>query len=138
MNEIRRPLVLVADESKLTRVTATRTLRDLGYDAIEAASAEEAFAGIELHLPDAVLLDALIPQLHGRDLWQAVRNNHETQDTRVIVMTGPFKAPRYRYEAHNTNGVDDYLHKPVDPAELRAVLDRVLNGAPEVGFEIVA
>jgi CheY-like chemotaxis protein len=67
---------------------------DLGYDAIEAASAEAALAGIELHLPDAVLLDALIPQLHGRDLWQAVRNNHETQNTRVIVMTGPFKAPR--------------------------------------------
>jgi len=141
--EIRRPLVLVVDDSKLIRMTTMRLLRDLGYETMEAADAEQALVLTDLYHPEAVISDALMPRVDGRDMCRTIKSSEDTRDTKVIIMTGLYKAPRYKYEAFHSYGVDDYLCKPINPHELQQTLLRLI-GLPRVmqrrdfAFEVVA
>lgn len=85
-----------------------------GVDAYEKFKADE---------PDLVLLEAMLPRLHGFDLAQKIY-----QDTRgrvpVIIVTAVYKGHQYRNEALRTFGVSDYFEKPYDQDKL---VNRVLN-----------
>ncbi len=85
-----------------------------GVDAYEKFKADE---------PDLVLLEAMLPRLHGFDLAQKIY-----QDTRgrvpVIIVTAVYKGHQYRNEAIRTFGVSDYFEKPYDQDKL---VNRVLN-----------
>ena len=137
--EIARPMVLVVDDSKLIRMTTMRIVRALGYGAIEAADADQALALTLLYRPEVVLSDALMPKVDGRDMCRTIKTSPSTRDTKVIIMTGLYKAAHFKYEAFHSFGVDEYLLKPIEPAELRKVLER-LAGPParELDFDIVA
>ena len=127
--EFARPLVLVVDDSKLIRATTMRILHALGYGAIDAADADQALALTLLHQPDVVLTDALMPKTDGRELCRTIKSSQTIHDTKVALMTGLYKAPHYKYEAFSTFGADAYLLKPIEPEELRKLLER-LAGAP--------
>jgi DNA-binding response OmpR family regulator len=85
-----------------------------GVDAYEKFKADE---------PDLVLLEAMLPRLHGFDLAQKIY-----QDTRgrvpVIIVTAVYKGHQYRNEAIRTFGVSDYFEKPYDQDKL---VNRVLS-----------
>jgi DNA-binding response OmpR family regulator len=85
-----------------------------GVDAYEKFKADE---------PDLVLLEAMLPKLHGFDLAQKIY-----QDTRgrvpVIIVTAVYKGQQYRNEALRTFGVSDYFEKPYDQDKL---VNRVLS-----------
>jgi CheY-like chemotaxis protein len=136
--EIARPLVLVVDDSKLIRVTTMRIVRALGYGAIEAADADQALALTLLYRPEVVLSDALMPKVDGRELCRTIKKSPSTSDTKVIIMTGLYKAARFKYEAFHSFGVDVYLLKPIEPAELQKMLERVVGPPRELNFDIVA
>jgi CheY-like chemotaxis protein len=137
--EIARPMVLVVDDSKLIRMTTMRLVHNLGYGAIEAADADNALALTLLYRPEVVLSDALMPKGDGRELCRTIKSSPSTRDTKVIIMTGLYKAAHYRYEAFNSFGVDEYLLKPIEPAELQKLLARVVGPpATQRKFDIVA
>ena len=134
--EIARPMVLVVDDSKAVRVATMRIVRALGYGAVEAADADQALALTLLYHPEVVLSDALMPKIDGRDLCRTIKKSPFTERTKVVIMTGLYKAAHYKYEAFHAFGVDDYLLKPIEAEALRTLLLR-LAGAP-AGFAGVA
>lgn len=85
-----------------------------GVDAYEKFKADE---------PDLVLLEAMLPRMHGFDLAQKIY-----QDTKgrvpVIIVTAVYKGHQYRNEALRTFGVSDYYEKPYDQDKL---VNRVLS-----------
>jgi len=91
-----------------------------GVDAYEKFKADE---------PDLVLLEAMLPRLHGFDLAQKIN-----QDTKgrvpVIIVTAVYKGHQYRNEALRTFGVTDYYEKPYDQDKL---VNRVLSLIGEGG-----
>ena len=135
--EIARPMVLVVDDSKLIRTTTLRLVRALGYGAMEAADAEHAIALTVLYRPEVVLADALMPKVDGREMCKTLKSSPSTRETKVVIVTGLYKAPHYKYEAFHSFGADEYLLKPVEPEELRKVLRR-LAGAPAPVVRAVA
>ena len=120
-------------------MTTMRIVRALGYGAIEAADADQALALTLLYRPEVVLSDALMPKVDGRDLCRSIKGSALTRETKVIIMTGLYKAAHYKYEAFHAFGVDEYLLKPIESAELQKLLER-LAGPParELNFDIVA
>ena len=91
-----------------------------GVDAYEKFKADE---------PDLVLLEAMLPRMHGFDLAQKIY-----QDTKgrvpVIIVTAVYKGHQYRNEALRTFGVSDYYEKPYDQDKL---VNRVLSLIGERG-----
>jgi CheY-like chemotaxis protein len=115
-----RPLVLFADDDPTGRAIAARVIESLGYGVILAANGEDALAKAREHQPELIITDALMPRLDGREMGRTVKR--ELPQTKVVVITSVYKDPRYKYEALRDFAVDDYLKKPVNPAELREVI----------------
>lgn len=115
---MRRPRVLVADDSALARAVILHGLEAEGYDVAETADGEGAIAAALLALPDVILLDVEMPGLDGHATLRRLRDHPELADIPVLFVTGRTDpadvAEGLRLGAH------DYLRKPFEPIELVA------------------
>ena len=128
-HSVSRPLVLVVDDEPDLQRAALLALRELGYGAVLARDGME---GLDLacrYRPDLVLADAFMPKLDGREMCRRLKKNAATADLKVVIMTAVYTAARYRSEAFREFRADDYLAKPLEFRELKAVLARHLPAA---------
>lgn len=128
-----RPIVLVVDDDKVVHVLAARVLEPLAGTILHAFDGEQAWSMAREVQPDLLITDAFLPKLDGRELSRRVKTNDATRHCRVLVMTALYKGLRYRSEAFREFLVDEYEHKPVPPARLRALAESLLRRAPIVG-----
>ncbi len=124
---LKRPLVLFADDDPTGRAIATRVIQSIGYGVIVAADGEEALALARQHQPELIITDALMPKLDGREMARTVKT--ELARTKIVVITSVYKDPRYKHEAFRDFSVDEYLAKPVNPAQLRELVMRHVSSA---------
>jgi CheY-like chemotaxis protein len=127
--EALRPLVLLVDDEKDVQRVAIRVIEGLGYGVVLGRDGVEGLELARLYKPDLVLTDALMPKLDGREMGRRIKDDPETAHIKVVVMTGLYTNPKYQTEGFRTFKVDDYLIKPLDSEQLRAVLGKHL-GAP--------
>jgi CheY-like chemotaxis protein len=127
--DVQRPLVLLVDDEKDIQRIAIRVIQALGYGVILARDGVEGLELAKLYKPDLVLTDALMPKLDGRQMGRQIKEDPETAHIKVVVMTALYTNMKYQQEAFKAFKVDDYLTKPLDSEQLRAVLDKLI-GAP--------
>lgn len=125
--EIERPMVLFADDDPVGRAIAVKLIKSLGFGIAVAENGEAALKMARIYKPELIVTDALMPRLDGRELSRIIKE--ELPATKVVVITSVYKDPRYKHEARKNFGVDDYLNKPVSPAELRAVVIKHIKSA---------
>ena len=106
------PLVLVVDDDERNRKLAQDVLRSAGLQTIEAASGAAAVALARDRQPDVVLLDLRLPDMEGRDVARALREEERTAHIPVVALT----ALRYPDGGARllADGFVDYLEKPID------------------------
>ncbi len=115
--------ILVVDDDENLRRLVAAYLENEGYQVHQAADADAAFADIETHEPDLILLDLMLPGLSGLEVARRVRARRQIP---VLMLTarGSEDEILQGFEA----GADDYLVKPFSPkvlvARVRAVLRR--------------
>jgi CheY-like chemotaxis protein len=122
-----RPLVLFADDDPTARAIATRVIQSAGYGVIVAADGEEALALAREYLPELIITDALMPRLDGREMARTIKT--ELPRTKIVVITSVYKDLRYKSEALRNFAVDEYLAKPINPAQLRDLVMRYVSSA---------
>ncbi len=99
------------------------TLRTMGFEVRGFATGEAFFKGLELAVPDVLLLDVMLPGMDGMELLERVRRDSKTKDIYVIMLTA--KSTQMDKIRGLDNGADDYMTKPFDIMEL---LSRVKAG----------
>lgn len=129
---LQRPLILIVDDDKTVHLIAERVLRTLGGTVLHAHDGAEALDLAQTLRPDLIITDALLPKLDGRELSRIVKTDPETQDSKLVVMTGLYKGRRYRDEAFRTFHVDEYVEKPVSAPALRAIAEKLLGIPSEI------
>ena len=119
-----RPVrVLVVDDSEAIRQLIAVNLELEGYDVRRAADGLEALEVAAQWRPDVVTLDMVMPRLDGLATCARLRADPATAGVAVVLVTGRAQAAdRDRGEAA---GVDAYLTKPFEPAELVATVARL-------------
>jgi CheY-like chemotaxis protein len=81
-------VVLVVDDSAMVRNILGFVLRQNGYAVREAGDATEAVASLRDHgIPSAILLDATLPRQDGYQLCKLLRQNRDTADVPVVILT---------------------------------------------------
>jgi len=122
MVDMHNPKVLVVDDEPGLRMMARAVLSNDGWTVIEAGSGEKALevvAGLEPEeLPDVVLLDMRMPGMSGLETLGRVRQL--APDVPVVMLTA-YGTVDSAVEAMK-QGAYDYLTKPADNEELKAVL----------------
>jgi CheY-like chemotaxis protein len=121
---VTRPLVLVVDDEKDIQRVAIRVVEALGYGVLLAPNGIEALLLVKQYKPELVLTDALMPKLDGREMARRIKEDPETANVKVVVMTALYTQVKYQTEAYKTFKVDDYLTKPLETEQLRAVLEK--------------
>ncbi|RYY97790.1 MAG: response regulator [Chitinophagaceae bacterium] len=100
-------ILLVDDNADLLLVTQI-ILKGQGYEPVLATSLAEAERKIRIHRPSLLLLDIGLGDADGRLLCRQIKEDPETSDVRVILMSGD-EEWGYRH-----TGADDFLAKPFD------------------------
>jgi CheY-like chemotaxis protein len=123
--------VLVVDDSAPIRELIAVNLELEGYDVRRAADGQEALDVAVLWRPDVVTLDVVMPRLDGLETCARLRAHPATAGVGIVVVTGRAQAAdRERGEAA---GVDAYLTKPFEPAELVATVARLATTGHRTG-----
>ena len=120
--------ILIADDSPLIREALRMMLEPEGYMIIFAEDGQKAVELAASEKPDLVIADGLMPKLHGFLACKAIKELEEPPQ--VVLLTGVYTKPSYRWEVKNNYGADDLLCKPVNRAELIAVVERQLGDLP--------
>jgi DNA-binding response OmpR family regulator len=100
-------------------------LKRYGLEVIEAESGKQALQFLEHDLPDLVLLDVMMPEMNGYEVCHQIRADPRTAHLPVVMLTARTQ-PESRVQAFRA-GADDYVTKPVHPAELVARLQAILE-----------
>jgi two-component system KDP operon response regulator KdpE len=132
MNGAARVLVC-DDEAQILRALKV-ILRDAGYEAVPAASGEEALDLAAVKPPAAAIVDLMLPDIDGVEVTERLR---EWSEMPIIVLSavGEEEAKVRALAA----GADDYVTKPFGPPELVARLEAVLRRAkPEASEPRIA
>ena len=119
--------VLVVDDSKTIRRSATGFLTRAGWSVETASDGFEALAKVVEHRPDIVFADIMMPRLDGYQTCALIKNNADFRDTPVVMLSsrdGLFDRARGRVV-----GSDAHLSKPFTEATLVAAVRAHVGGA---------
>lgn len=111
---------MIADDEPNIRLLVQTTLEGPDRQMIEACTGPEVLDAARKHVPDLIILDWLMPGLHGIDVAARLRSERKTAHIPIIMLT--CKSQPADMQQGREAGVRTYLVKPFSPMEL---LDRV-------------
>ena len=97
-----------------------------GYDVIGAHGGLEALPVIQDCQPDVILLDLMMPDMDGWEVYQQVKADEKLSEIPVIVVTAKAQSIDKVLGLHIAK-VDDYISKPFSPQELISSVEQVLD-----------
>jgi CheY-like chemotaxis protein len=118
-------ILVVDDDEDVRRLAVMSLARVGGHEVTSVASGVECLAALETDLPDAVVLDVMMPVMDGPATLLAIRDDSRTHDLPVVFLTaGVVESDMDRLSSLPVAGV---LQKPFDPLQLPAQLAAVLG-----------
>ena len=124
----KRRKILVVDDDRLTREIMVRTLSKAGYDVLYAEDGLTAVEMARAEKPDLVLTDGLLPKMHGFLVCATIKAFEAPP--KVVVITGVYTKPNYKYEVKHQHRADEILFKPIAPSALLEMVEKQLAGLP--------
>ena len=112
--------VLVVDDDPVIQKLLQVNFELEGYKVITASDGVEGLERARADLPDAIILDIMMPKMNGLEVARALKASDDTKDIPVLLLSA--KAQASDVAVGMEIGADDYVTKPFDPAEL---LERV-------------
>jgi len=114
-------IFIIEDDAKIARVVKAYA-EGVGYKARHFDKAREALEAARAGMPDLVILDLMLPDMAGEELFQDLKN---MGDVPVIMVTS--KSSEEERVAGLALGADDYVVKPFSPRELAFRIQAVLK-----------
>ena len=119
--------ILIVDDEANLRLLYRKELEELGYEVLDAATAEEGVRAFESEHPDLVVLDVRMPGMNGLEAMARILD----RDRRVpIVLNTAFDSYRDDFTSW---AADAYVTKSPDTTELKQTIKRLLEEREHVG-----
>ena len=118
------PLLLVVDDERTMRLMVRWALERDGYRVLEATNASEAFSVYQTHLPDLVVIDAMMPGLDGFETCRRLRAMPAAEQCPILMISGLNDTDSA--DAAFAAGATDFITKPIHWALLRQRVRRLL------------
>ncbi len=118
-------VVCIEDEPEMIELVKL-ILEKKGVEVIGAAGGRAGLAIIAQEQPDLVLLDLMMPDMDGWEVYQQMKADPDMQNIPVIVVTAKAQSIDKVLGLHIAK-VDDYITKPFGPSELSDSVQRVLQ-----------
>lgn len=112
-------ILIVDDEERILRFLTSK-MKASGYEVMTAQNGQEALERITSQQPDLVVLDLLLPKMHGFDVLRELRSYSSVP----VIILSALGADSERIKGLKL-GADDYVPKPFNPDELLARIEAV-------------
>ena len=127
MTEEKKTVVCIEDEPEMIDLVKL-ILGRKGFDLTGAMGGREGLEAVRRIKPDLVLLDLMMPDMDGWEVYQQMKADDALSDIPVIVVTAKAQSIDKVLGLHIAK-VDDYVTKPFGPQELLQSVERVLDRA---------
>ncbi len=118
-------ILIVDDEESIQKVVSLSLKLEASWESITASSGKEGIRQAEVHSPDAILLDVMMPELDGIATFEALGNNPKTKSIPVILLTA--KTRTAEKKLFQNIGVAGVILKPFNPLALASEIAKLLN-----------
>lgn len=117
--------ILIIDDDRMQRMLLTRSLTQIGHTVESVEGGPQAFELLKKTPFDVILCDIEMPDMDGFQVLERIMNDEELKNIPVIMVSG--FGEMTGVVACIEMGAADYLHKPADPALLRARIENSLE-----------
>jgi CheY-like chemotaxis protein/HPt (histidine-containing phosphotransfer) domain-containing protein len=123
----RRLRILVTDDNQINQKVTTRLVENLGHRVDVVSDGKEAVEAFKFISYDIILMDLEMPEMDGFEASLQIRllKNQDRRRTSVIAITS--HARKEDQQKCLAWGFDDYVAKPILPAELKAAIERTIT-----------
>ena len=125
MAEEKKTVVCIEDEPEMIDLVKL-ILGRKGFELVGAVGGREGLETVRKHKPDLVLLDLMMPDMDGWEVYQQMKADEELKAIPVIVVTAKAQSIDKVLGLHIAK-VDDYVTKPFGPQELLQSVNKVLG-----------
>lgn len=123
--------ILVAEDDFTTRRAWCELITSWGFRVEAATDGRSALELIDSFAPDAILLDLNLPEKDGLEVLAELGG--KAREIPTIVVSG--RSAKADAERSIALGASEYLRKPVNPTQLRGLLDMLMRSASGTGAE---
>jgi len=117
-----RSIMIIEDDIELRKI-CRHALEKVGYEVIDTSDGAWALEQMKHTMPDAILLDLLMPHVNGQMILDELDNYPNRDQVKIILLTAH---PNYRAKI-STDQIDLFLTKPVQVGELRDKVRELLG-----------
>jgi len=118
-------IVYIEDDQEMIELV-TLILSRRGYEVIGAQGGRDGLEVTLTNSPDLILLDLMMPDIDGWEVYHQLKGHEATRNIPVIVITAKAQ-PIDRVLGLHIAKVDDYISKPFHPQELVESIEKVLK-----------
>lgn len=123
--------VLIVDYDTQSLETLAKLLKPQKVQILKATDGQMAYEKFQAEKPDLVILEAILPKIHGFDLTKKISQESGGR-VPVVIVTGLYRGPQYRHEALNSFGAADYFEKPVDADKFLTTVIQLLHDEEDI------
>ncbi len=106
-----RVVLVVDDEPDIVRLLEKSLIAE-GFRVITASRGLEALQAVKQYSPALVLLDAMLPEIHGFEICKKIKSSKRFGSVPVIMISAVYRGWRFAEDVKQTYGADDYFEKP--------------------------
>ncbi|MGQ0645381.1 MAG: response regulator [Elusimicrobiota bacterium] len=117
--------ISIAADDGTTVVLLKGLLEGNGYSILAVGDGQKALDAVPVFRPDLVLMDVMLPEVHGYSVCGSIKNDASLNGVKVVFLTS--KASQTDRRMAEQVGADGFLVKPVDPAHFLEFIRRYLN-----------
>jgi PAS domain S-box-containing protein len=126
LNEIRKAtygckILLIEDEQDQLEMIKIR-LEEKGYNVITTRNAENGIELAQEKQPDLILMDMVLPGIHGLEATKKLKEMPETKEIPIVALTA-MSIPDFK-RACFQEGICDFIRKPYEPAEILEKIEK--------------
>jgi two-component system, OmpR family, phosphate regulon response regulator PhoB len=121
--------ILVVDDEPDVLLLCRVNLQHAGHDVLEASDGEQGLALALAEVPDAIVLDLMLPLMDGYGVLGHLLADARTRDIPVLMLTA--KAQREDRVRCWEEGASEFMTKPFSPAALSSALTQLIEMSPE-------
>jgi DNA-binding response OmpR family regulator len=109
--------ILIVDYDAKSLENMVELFSSYKLEIITAVDGQDAYDKFKSEKPNLILLEAMLPKLHGFDLTQKIYKETKGRIP-IVIVTGLYKGTQYKNEAIRSFGASDYFEKPFDKDKL--------------------
>ncbi|WP_394827074.1 response regulator [Pendulispora albinea] len=119
--------ILVVDDEEEIRFMLRRVLQERGYRVIEADRGFMALRTVKEQVPDLIVLDAMLPELHGFDIARRIRGSEKYGAIPIVMVSAVYRGWRIAQDLKDNYGIAAYIEKPFRIHEVVDAVSRALT-----------